>query len=157
NSVIAGNRAAFASTTGANPGGGGGGGGVSMQGGTYTYTHVTVADNSVAGNLLGAGLLALGANGKGATVNLAFSIVANHVGGNGQPAFVLFSGSTANFQGPSLFANNTKNTNADGNPVASGTFNNAAAILNAASAGFVDAANRDYHLAQGSPAIDAAT
>lgn len=124
---------------------GGGGGGLFVNGGLANLTHVTLAENELGhSSMQGTGMVAL----NNATVNIGYSIVANHtsaVAVHAQP------GSTVNFDMNLLNGNNT-NTGGGGSFTGSGT--NFAGNPNFVAAG---APNYNYHINNGSAAIDKAS
>jgi hypothetical protein len=158
NTIIAANYVALGSS--GNTSAGGGGGGIQVQGLYANIKHTTIAYNRLGPNLVsGQGLLLLAAPGVGsASADVSNSIIANHTeGASGASAVLVQSGNTLNFS-TGLFAGNTKDTNANGSPVPSGTINGLSTMIQAASAGFAspNAPNWNYHLVSGSPAIDSA-
>ena len=149
NTIIANN----ATQQGSGASAGGGGGGIWAQG-PVNLTHVTLAENSAGAGMLGSAMIV---NDFGsptpATTNLSYSIVANHTGSSA--AIVVEGGNTLSLS-RGLWAANSTNTGTFGGAA---TINGAASMLSAGSAGFVSpgAPSYDYHIANGSPALDQAT
>jgi hypothetical protein len=143
--------------------GNGGGGGIVVHGMDATISHATIARNRIGTILIaGQGLLvqnwALPSTSLPASVNLNYSIVADHTaGGSLAAAVVIQKGSTLTFN-RGLFAGNIKDTNANNSPVAAGTINGLSSTSSASSAGFVSpgSPNYDYHILSSSPAKDKA-
>ena len=143
---------------------GGGGAGAAFQGVQATVTHCTFAHNTFAGGLkVGQAITVLG-NGDGTAavlgnLNMKYSIISDHI----EPADVKWSSALTVLANNTatlsyvLFANNTRNTNQDGLPMAPGIFN-ITNPLSASSVGYVSlgSPNYDYHLTGTSSAIDKA-
>ncbi len=160
NSFIADNQA-YQGSIGVTSLGNGGGGGVIIQGMKVDINHATIARNHIGSNLvLGQGLVAEAWDASlPATVNLNYSIIANHTGGNtSSAAVVVDSTSTLTFN-RGLFASNDRDTNQYKIPIAHGTINGLTTMLTASTAGFVSpgSPNYDYHILPTSPAKDQAT
>jgi hypothetical protein len=142
---------------------GGGGGGIAIQGIDADVIHATIARNRLGSSLVsGQGLLVLPqpiqSTSLPASVNLDFSIIADHTeGGVSASAILVQQGSTLTFN-RGLFAGNTKNTNADSLPVSPGTINGLSTMLIATSAGFVSPGSPyyNYHIRLDSAAKDQA-
>lgn len=134
---------------------GGGGAGLTIQGLRAQVRHVTFARNTLGPSLVvGQAMLVQGTAGASGTPGIAdvsYTIFAEHTGTPGASTLHVSAGSTANLN-RGLFAGNTKNTNSDNQPLASGTFNGLNTMISAASGGF--AAN--YRLSATSPAKDQA-
>lgn len=156
NSIIASNLAVEGAGTMAS---GGGGGGLWIQGVDVDITHTTIARNQL-GETLGFGVGAIVVNfhcQQPAAVDMAYSIVEGHASTWGD-ALHVWQGNTLNLH-RSLFAANSKNTNADGTPGGEpGTITGLCSCLDVNSARFVAPGppDHDYHLASTSPAIDQA-
>ncbi|MFN2225136.1 MAG: choice-of-anchor Q domain-containing protein, partial [Anaerolineae bacterium] len=138
---------------------GGGGGGLWLQGVQVDIKHSTIARNRLGDTLVfGVGALVVNFGcQRPAVVDLAFSIVEGHSHPGGD-ALHVWQGNTLNLN-RSLFAANSKNTNADGSPGGTpGTITGLTSCLESDSAGFVapGAPGHDYHLLSTSPAIDQA-
>ncbi len=138
---------------------GGGGGGIQIQGLTAEVTHATLA-----GNRLGAGLIAGGAlvvveapGVSTTTVNLNYSIVADHTTEPTGAAIVVLPDNALNLTG-GLFAGNTADTNGDPSQLPAGAINGLETTIRADSAGFVSAGppQYDYRITAQSPAVDQA-
>jgi hypothetical protein len=140
--------------------GNGSGGGIVVHGMNADITHATFARNRLGSNLICGLALAVQPWGSiPATVNLKYSIIADHTeAGTPNSAILVSAGATLNLT-RGLFAGNTHDTNSDNIPVASGTFIGLDTMLSAASAGFVSpgAPNHDYHILAASAAKDQAT
>ena len=153
NTVIADNIVELGQGT--NPGGGGG---LQLQGLTAQFSHVTFARNQ-----LGPGLFAGQAvvvvpggampNPLPGILNLENSVVADHVATpSGGAAIVVLEGNTINLN-RGAFSGNSKDTNANGNPMTPGTFTGLNTMTTVGPSGFVSPGppNYDYHLTSGSP------
>jgi hypothetical protein len=153
NTVIADNVA----EVGVGKDGGGGGGGLSVQGLSATLAHVTLARNQL-GNPLNAGQALVLPPGATTSVDLAYSVVADHVDATAT-ALVVGAGNTVNLN-KVVFSGNTRDTNSDGNPLPTGTINGLGTILAIAPPlGFValGAPTYDYHITSASPLRELAT
>lgn len=138
---------------------GGGGGGIQAQGLTAEITHVTLARNRLGKGLIAGGAL-VGVEAPGVsttTVNLNYSIVADHVTEPAGAAIVVLPGNTLNLT-RGLFANNTADTNGDPTQLPAGMINGLDTTIRADSAEFASpgAPQYDYHLTAQSPAVDQA-
>lgn len=158
NTIISDNYVAGGSV-GTNPSGGGGG--ISIQGAQAYLTHVTIARNRLGPSLVsGLGLLVLPwpPTGQSATANVNYSIIADHTtSGAGGSAVLVQPNATLNLN-LGLFAGNSKNTNSDNLPTASGIYNGLGTMLNSSAVGFVSpgSPNYNYHINASSPAKDKA-
>ncbi|MFC1467057.1 MAG: choice-of-anchor Q domain-containing protein [Candidatus Brachytrichaceae bacterium NZ_4S206] len=139
---------------------GGGGGGIQAQGLTAEITHVTLARNRLGDGLIAGGaLVVVEAPGVSTTtVNLNYSIVADHTTEPAGAAIVVLPGNTLNLT-RGLFASNTADTNGDPTQLAAGTINGLDTTIRADSAGFASpsAPQYDYRLTAQSSAVDQAT
>lgn len=151
--------------TGTSHPGYGGGGGIVVHGVNAEINHATIAYNRINPPLvLGQGLLVQPWPSPDnpqwpATVNLNHSVIANHTsGGTNAAAIVVQRNSTLNFN-QGLFAGNTKDTNANGSPVAAGTITGLNTMRSFPSVGFISPGlpHHNYHLRINSPAINNAT
>jgi hypothetical protein len=136
---------------------GGGGAGLFLQGVAATLEHLTVAGNQLGSTAMqGAGIVVLPGSDD-ADVTLSHSILAEHVSGSGAAALHVQPGNTITLT-RGIFAGNTKDTNANGNPGPAGTFTGLASMLSEASAEFVSpgAPDFDYHVDVDSPAVNQA-
>jgi len=145
--------------------GNGGGGGLVIHGMNANITHTTIAQNRLGSNLiLGQGLLVQPWPSPldpslPATVNLGYSVIANHVEGGGlAAAIVVQRGSTLTFN-QGMFSGNLKDTNVDNSPVSAGTVQGLWTMFSAPSAGFIapNWPDYNYHLRLDSSAKDRAT
>lgn len=158
NSVFADNR--MTAGSGTNPGGGGAG--LVVQGMRADINHSTFARNTFGpGLVVGQAILVqgtAGASGTPGVANISYSILAEHTGTAGASTLHVSAGSTANLN-RGLFAGNTKNTNADNQPLAAGAINGTNSMLSAASGGFVapGSPSYNYRISSSSPAKDQAT
>lgn len=138
---------------------GGGGGGFWLQGVDVKITHTTIARNRLS-ETLGFGVAGIVVNfacERPAVVDMDYSIIEGHTHAWGD-ALHVWEGNTLHLY-RSLFAANSKDTNADGSPGwAPGTFTGLSTCLEVDSAGFVapGSPDHDYHLAGTSPALDQA-
>lgn len=155
NAIIAANAA----ESGRGKSAGGGGGGIQTQGLTAEITHVTLAGNRLGDGLIaGGGMVVVEAPGVSTTtVNLNYSIVADHVAESAGAAIAVLPGNTLNLT-RGLFANNTTDTNSDSSQLPAGTINGLATTIRANSAGFASpgAPDYDYRITARSPAVDRA-
>lgn len=140
---------------------GGGGGGAVFQGVQAVVTHSTFARNQLGSGLkVGQAITVLG-NGDGTASSLSsltmrYSIISDNTWGGSSSAVTVLKNNSATFTSV-LFANNTRDTNSDGRPMAAGNITLNSPIYNA-SVGYASpgSPNYDYHLAAGSSAIDQA-
>ncbi len=157
--VIVTDNLATAGTSG-NTALGGGGGGIQVQGLQANIAHATIARNRLGPTLVaGQGLLVLSAPGAAsATVNMDYSIIADHTEGKSRASAILVQQDNTLNLNRGLFAGNTKDTNADGSPMFVGTINGLSTMLSASSAGFISpgSSSYNYHLRLDSPAKDQA-
>ena len=164
NNVIIAENQAYQGTVGVQSLGNGSGGGLQIDGLAADINHATIVSNHIGSNMvLAQGLEIQPWNGTtpalAASVNLNYSIIADHTGGDTRAsAIVVVPGSTLTIN-KDLFADNTINTNENSMPIAPGTINGLNTVLTATSAGFVSPGSPDYnyHLLSTSPAIDQAT
>ncbi len=96
-------------------------------------------------------------NGTPGVANIEYSIFSDHVGGDNAATIVVFPGSTLNMKN-GLFANNTKETNQDGIPLPTGTFNGLNTIQRVAAIEYISPGypNHNYHIQETSAAVDLA-
>jgi hypothetical protein len=153
NAVITDNMAKFAGA--GNTSVGGGGGGIWLQGVNGTITQSTIANNNIANTLIyGQGIIMIsdGTQPSGTTLNLSYSVIANHTNTTGAAALDVRRAST---QGQpnivnlntNLFAGNSVDDNTGPAPDAPpGVFNGTSTTVKAASAGFVNAGALNYGL-----------
>jgi hypothetical protein len=157
NTVIADNTVELGQG-GVNPGGGGGG--LQVQGLFANLRHVTFARNQLGPGLVaGQALVVVPSDAGPGSVNLKFSVVADHVAStSGATALVVPQGNSLKLvQG--AFSANTNNTNINNVPMLPGRLTGLESMLTVGSAGFVSAGppNYNYHITSGSPLRDAAT
>jgi hypothetical protein len=126
---------------------GGGGGGIFANFANINVTHTTFARNRLgAAPMQGTGLVVI----NGGTINLSYSIVADHTQYSPTNAIHAQPGNTVNLN-TNLFSGNTSNTGGGG------VFNGTATNLNG-NPGFLSpgSPNYDYHITSSSAAIDEA-
>jgi len=158
NAFIADNQA-YQGSVGVTSLGNGGGGGVIVQGMKADINHATIARNHIGSNLvLGQGMVAEAWASLPATVNLNFSIIADHTGGNTSAAAIVVDNKSALTLTRGLFVSNTRDTNNDNMPITHGTINGLSSMLYSSTAGFVSpgSPNYDYHILTTSAAKDQA-
>lgn len=156
NSIIAGNLAVEGEGAIIS---GGGGGGLWMQGVDVDITHATIARNQLGSTLVfGVGAILVNFSCRKPTVlDMAYTIVEGHAHAVGS-ALHVWQGNSLNLR-RSLFAANSRNTNAGGYPgLPPGTITGLSTCQEASSAAFVAPGppDHDYHLLDTSPAIDQA-
>jgi hypothetical protein len=140
---------------------GGGGGGLVIQGTEVEIIHSTFAQNKLGENLKsGQAILAQKYDSIPSSVDLKYSIVANHVNPytDNTSALTVSEGNTAYlYQG--IFANNTNDTNLNNRPLLPGEIIGLDTMIEVDSTAFVSpgSPDYDYHLTSNSPAIDKAT
>lgn len=163
NNVIIAENQANQGSIGVQPLGNGSGGGVQIDGMNADFNHTTIVRNHIGSNLvLGQGLMVqpwiFVTPPLPASVNLNYSIIADHTGGDARAsAIVVEPGSTLTFN-HGLFAGNTRDTNYYNMPVSHGIINGLSTMLSASSAGYISlgSPNYNYRLRLNSAAIDQA-
>ena len=140
---------------------GGGGGGAAFQGVQAVVTHSTFAQNILGNGLVVGQAISVFGNGDGTgavlgNLTLRYSIISDHIGPANSSALTVLKNNSASLSYV-LFANNTRNTNQDSNPMPPGNFTITKPI-NKSSVGYVSpgSPNYDYHLSANSSAIDQA-
>ena len=164
NNVIIADNQAFQGSSGVQQLGNGSGGGIQIDGINADIHHATIARNQIGTNLvLGQGVMIqpwIPAS-LPASVNMNYSIIANHTGGNANAAAIVVEPGSTLTLNQGLFAGNTRNINKspENIPVPPGNIYGLATMLSASTAGFVSAGtpNYDYHILTTSPAKDQAT
>lgn len=158
NTIIADNRIQH----GNGPVPGGGGAGIVLQGVVANIKHTTFANNHLGEDFVVGHAIQLmshdgSVNGTPGIANIENSIFSDHVGVANAATIVVFPGSTLNMK-QGLFANNTKETNQDGIPLPTGTFNGLNTIQRVASIDYLSPGypSFDYHIKETSAAIDKA-
>lgn len=135
-------------------------GGLGVQGLTAEVTHATFARNYFVGDFIYGQAIAVfgmyGTSGTPGILNLASSIVSDHVHPSTNfSAITVLQGSSLNLYG-GLFAGNTNDTNSNGAPILPGLITGLSSVIQAASARYVSPGPPDYnyHLQPTSPAVD---
>ena len=159
NSVFSDNMAAIGSP-GSNVNGGGGGG-AAFQGVQANVTHTTFAKNTLGNGVVVGQAVSVFGNGDGTgavlgNLTMRYSIISDHIGPANSSALTVLKNNSASLSYV-LFANNTRNTNQDSNPLPPGNITLTKPIYKS-SVGYVSpgSPNYDYHLNANSSAIDQA-
>ncbi len=157
NTVVTDNTVKFAG--GGNTSVGGGGGGIWLQGVDATITQSTIANNSIDPSMIfGQGILLIqDSTPTPTTLNLSFSIIANHTNGSGAAALHVRNASNGNPTGvvnltTNLFTGNTLDNNTGGSSIlAPGTFNGLGSNVTGAPS-FANPGALDYRIGSSSAA-----
>jgi len=138
---------------------GGGGGGLWLQGTDAEVVHTTFTRNRLSTYTMQGQAILLLDHGTPtpSTADISYSIIADHTNTFGAAALHVKPNNIVNLK-LGLLAGNSKDTNANGSPAASGTFNGLESMLDANSAHFVSpgSPDYDYHILSNSPAKDQA-
>ncbi|MHB8134125.1 MAG: hypothetical protein ACYDH1_07860 [Anaerolineaceae bacterium] len=137
---------------------GGGGGGIQIQGVDANINHTTISNNRLDSKLVSgnAVLILSDVTAGSASVNINYSIIANHTaGGPGVSAVLVQINNTVSFN-RGLFAGNIKDTNNDGSPMPDGNFIGLTTMLGSSAPKFISpgSPNYNFHLRLDSLAKD---
>jgi hypothetical protein len=109
--------------------------------------------------VLGPGLVVEPWDTLPAAVNMNYSIIADHTGGDARASAIMVAPSGTITFNHGLFANNTQDTNENKIPITPGIINGLSTMLSASSAGFISpgSPNYNYRIRLSSAAINQAT